>query len=90
MTAEQTKKILARASEIEGEITKLKGVRLELAKSGTASASMSSGGGSRSYTRLDLGKITEAIQALQKELSQLRVLLSGGNPLSGKIYRVYC
>lgn len=39
---------------------------------------MSSGGGSKSYTRLDVSKITEAISALTSELKQLRAMLAGG------------
>ena len=56
---------------------------MELATSGTASATVSGGTGSKSYTRLDLGKINELISALSKELVQLRNLLSGNgaNPI---------
>ena len=36
---------------------------------------MSSGGGSKSYTHLDLSKITEAISALTSELKKLRAML---------------
>ena len=36
---------------------------------------MSSGGGAKSYTRLDLSKITEAISALTSELKKLRAML---------------
>ena len=36
---------------------------------------MSSGGGSKSYTHLDLSKITEAISALNSELKQLKSML---------------
>ena len=62
-------------SEVEADIEELKRCRAEIAKNGYASATMSSGGGSKSYTRLDLSKITEAISALTSELKQLRSML---------------
>ena len=37
------------------------------------------GGGSRSYTRSDISKITEAISALTSEMKKLRALLAGGS-----------
>lgn len=63
-------------SEVEKDIEELKRCRSEIAKNGYASATMSSGGGSKSYTRLDLTKITEAISALTSELKQLRAMLT--------------
>lgn len=63
-------------SEVESDIAELKRCRSEIAKTGYASATMSSGGGSKSYTRLDLSKITEAISALTSELKQLRGMLN--------------
>ena len=36
---------------------------------------MSSGGGSKSYTRLDVSKLTEAISSLTSELKKLKALL---------------
>lgn len=47
----QKRKILRRISEVESDIEELKKTRAEIAKTGYASASMSSGGGSKSYTR---------------------------------------
>lgn len=52
---------------------------MEIAKNGYASATMSSGGGSKSYTHIDIAKITEAISALTSELKQLKAMLAGGN-----------
>lgn len=60
---------------MEADIEELKRCRVEIAKNGYASASMSSGGGAKSYTRLDLSKITEAISALTSELKKLRAML---------------
>jgi len=63
-------------SEVENDIAELKRCRSEIAKTGYASATISSGGGSKSYTRMDLSKITEAISALTTELKKLRAMLN--------------
>lgn len=76
MTTVQKRKILMRMSEVEADIEELKRCRAEIAKTGYASATMSSGGGSKSYTRLDISKITEAISALTSELKKLRAMLT--------------
>ena len=62
--------MLTRIQECEQEIEQLKKVRSEIAKQGYASATLASAGGSKSFTRLDLSKITEAIVQLSKELLQ--------------------
>lgn len=79
MTITQTRKILQRIVDIENDIDELKKARADIAKNGYASATMSSGGGSKSYTRLDLSKITEAISALTSELKQLKSMLMSGS-----------
>lgn len=79
MTITQTRKILQRIVDIENDIDELKKARAEIAKNGYASATMSTGGGSKSYTRLDLSKITEAISALTSELKQLKSMLMSGS-----------
>ena len=79
MTITQTRKILQRIVDIENDIDELKKARAEIAKNGYASATMSTGGGSKSYTRLDLSKITEAISALTSELKQLKSMLTSGS-----------
>lgn len=76
MTISQQRKILVRISQVEADIAELKRCRSEIAKNGYASATMSSGGGSKSYTHLDLTKITEAISALTSELKKLRAMLN--------------
>lgn len=79
MTLIQKRKILQRISETEAEIAELKQTRAEIARNGFASATATaSGGGSKSYTRLDISKITEAISALTTELKQLRAMLGNG------------
>ena len=79
MTIIQKRKVLQRISEVENDIAELKRARQEVASSGYASATVSSGGGSRSYTRLDISKITEAIAALTNELKKLRALLTNSS-----------
>ena len=79
MTTIQKRKVLQRISDIENDIAELKKARQEVASSGYASATVSSGGGSRSYTRSDISKITEAISALTSEMKKLRALLAGGS-----------
>jgi hypothetical protein len=78
-------------SEVEQDIAELKRCRVEIAKNGYASATMSSGGGSRSYTRLDLSKITEAISSLTSELKKLRNMLKdiGSQTLWQNVLVVY-
>lgn len=91
MTTEQTKKILIRIQAIETDLETLKQCRLKIAESGYASATLASGGGSRSYTRLNLGDISKLIQELTNELKSLRKLLSGGQGgQPGYILTVYC
>ena len=79
MNITQKRKILTRITEIEADIAELKKARQEVASSGYASATVSSGGGSRSYTRADISKITEAISALTSEMKKLRKMLAGGS-----------
>lgn len=69
---------MQRMADLEHDIEELKRCRAEVAASGYASATTSSGGGSKSYTRIDIGKLTEAISAMSSELYKLRLLLAGG------------
>lgn len=91
MTTVQKRKVLQRMSEVEKDLEELKRCRVEIAKNGYASATMSSGGGSRSYTHLDLSKITEAISALTSELKKLRAMLKnvGSQQLWSNVLVVY-
>lgn len=91
MTTVQKRKILTRIAEVESDIDELKRCRVEIAKNGYASATMSSGGGSKSFTRLDLSKITEAISALNSELKKLRAMLKkiGSQSLWHNVWVIY-
>jgi len=75
MDIEIKRKLLKKIVKIESEIEQLKDIRSKLASSEFASATMSSGSGSRSYTRMDVGKISETISTLQTELKNTRKLL---------------
>ena len=83
MTTAQKKKVLERIVALSKDIQALKNARLEVGLNGYASASLSSGGGSKSYTRLDLDKLTGLINELKAELEQNRNLLrlNSSNPM---------
>ena len=90
MTVTQQRKILQRIAEIESDIDTIRRVRLEVASTGYASASMSSSGGAKSYTHQDLGKLSEILSELQVELRKYRALLSGStSAIPATIYTVY-
>lgn len=93
MTTDQKRKILIRIQEIEKETSELKEVRAQLLANPYQSASISSGGGSKTYTVADSAKLSEAISELTEELKQLRALLSndGASTLRiRQIYQIYC
>ena len=80
MTIAQQKKIMKKIVGLENDIEALKKARLDIAKRGYASATLSSGGGSKSWTALDLDKLNGIISELIKELTEWRNLLVTGNP----------
>lgn len=90
MTTEQNRKLLKRIASLEADIDQLKKCRMQLAVDGYASATLSSGGGSKSYTKMDIAKITELIAELQGELKSCRSLLNGGHSTETKqVYQVW-
>ena len=92
MTTSQKRKILLRIQELETEIGQLRQTRLEIARNGYASATQSGGSGSKSYTKLDLDKLAQAIAELTSELRQYKMLLRGDGctiPMT-ETYTVYC
>lgn len=76
MTIYQKRKILTRIQNLERDIETLKQVRMDLASSEFVSATLSSGGGSKSYTRQNIGQLNEAISELVKELNQYRRMVT--------------
>lgn len=79
MTITQSRKILTRIAQLEEEIEVLKKARMEAAASGFASATISTSGGSKSYSRMTPEQFTSVINELLKELIQWRNLLTTGN-----------
>lgn len=91
MQIEQKRKILERIRVIQLDLENLKQARQQALINGYASATISSGGGSKSYTKIDVAKFTEIINELNKELKDLRSLISSVNKASPKqIYTIYC
>ncbi|MBQ7189138.1 MAG: hypothetical protein IJR99_06945 [Kiritimatiellae bacterium] len=90
MNVTQAKKTILKIQQLEKDIDELNRVRMELASSGYSSATISSSGGSKSYTRHDLSKISELISTMTNELKRYRTMLRNGNLLSDKILTVYC
>lgn len=90
MTTSQKRQIIERIAETEADIATMRRVRMEVAASGFASASLASGGGSKSYTRLDLARIIQLISALEKEVMGLRKLLAPASTVQpATTYTVY-
>ena len=78
MTTVQKRKLIEKIIDIEHDIAELERVRVEIGTNGYSSATISSSGGSKSYTRLDLDKISQLILALNKRLLQYTSLLYQG------------
>lgn len=78
MTISQTKKIIQRIADLEVSIDTLKKGRIEALLNGYASATISTSGGSKSYTRLTPDQFTQVINELLKELTQWKNLLVTG------------
>ena len=77
MTIDQTRKILVKISQLEEDIERLKQAQISLATQEYVSATMSSGGGSKSFSRADYTKITSLIIQLSKEITSYQRMLSG-------------
>lgn len=91
MTISQKRKIIKRIQDLEHDIATLEQVRTRLASSGYASATLSSSGGSQSYTRMDIGKISETIASMRQDIKGCRRLLAGSSQaMPSQIYTVYC
>lgn len=68
MTIEQKRKILMSIQSLEHDIAELRRVRMELASSEFASASLSSTGGSKTYTRQSVGQLAQVLRQMMIEL----------------------
>lgn len=76
---------MRRIQVLQEDIGRLREARMKIAECGFASASLASGGGSKSYTRLDVAKISELISQLTSELAANKALLAG-SPASAPSY----
>lgn len=79
MTTATQKKIMTKIFALEQDIEALKQARIEVATTGYSSATLSTSGGSKSYTRIDIDKLSNLISELQRELTQWRNLLVTGD-----------
>lgn len=58
-----------------------------MAKEGVQSATLSSGGGTKSFTKMDIGSLDTMVSELYREKEELLAALGGG--VSGTPYIVY-
>ena len=79
MTTYQKRTIIEKIVNIQNDIAELEKARVQIGISGYASATISSSGGSKSYTRMDIDKITKLIVELNNNLSQYQNMLAKGN-----------
>lgn len=89
MTTLQKRKILQKIVDIESDLQTLKKVRISLASSEYVSATLASSGGTKSYTKADISKITEAIKELEIEYKKYHKMLSETSGTSKQIYQVW-
>lgn len=81
MTAKAKQNLTAQKSQLAAWIGEIDRVVQEIAVSGTSSASLSSSGGSKSYTRLNLAELQTLRAEYCRRLTAIYRTLSGGNPL---------
>ena len=79
MTTYQKRTIIEKIVNIENDIAELEKARVEVGVSGFSSATISVSGGSRSYTRMDIDKISKLIWELNDKLAQYKNMLATGN-----------
>lgn len=91
MTTTRKRQIIERIAQTEADLATMRRVRMEVAASGFASATLASGGGSKSYTRHDISSILQLISALEREVQGLRKLLTPATSVQPTVtYTVYC
>lgn len=88
MTTEQARKLLIKIQTLESDIETIDKTILEIGVSGYASATLSSGSGSKSYTRQSIDSLTNLREYLSKQIAKYRKLLNGGCGIN-TIYTVY-
>lgn len=78
MTVYQKKKVLKKIEELQENIEVLREARMEAMLNGYASASISSGGGSKAYSRFTPEQYSTLIVELERELKQYMSLIVNG------------
>ena len=91
MNTEQHRKILMRIQTLEKDISAAEKTYADALANGYQSATLTSGGGSKSFTRMSLKEMLDAINAMKNELSKLQKLLvrNGQQSLWSNILIVY-
>ena len=89
MTVEKERKILQKIQTIQTEISALEDARARLATHEYVTVSMSSGSGSKSFSRQDITKIQYALNQLRKELVSLRKMLYGNTTIGTTIIKIW-
>ena len=89
MTVEKERKILQKIQTIQTEISALEDARARLATQEYVTVSMSSGSGSKSFSRQDITKIQYALNQLRKELVSLRKMLYGNATIGTTIIKIW-
>ena len=69
--------LIANKNQLLKSIKKIDRVILDIATNGTASATLSAGGGSKSYTRLDIDKLRELRAEYLGRVAQINRRLAG-------------
>lgn len=80
MTETARKNLIKRKALLVGWANEIDRVIHEIAVKGTASATISAGGGSKSYTRLDLSTLRALRADYTGEIAQIRRQLAGAMP----------
>ena len=76
MTTTQQRKVLQRIQTLENDISAAEKTYADALANGYQSATLTSGGGSKSFTRMSLKEMLDAINSMKNELSNLQKLLS--------------
>lgn len=88
MTSAQRKNLRANKSRYLSDIVTIDRVVREIAVGGTAQATLSAGGGARSYSALDIGKLLSLRSDYASRVSAINSALSGSSPSGKRTIRI--
>ena len=77
MTSAQRTNLIAQRRQLREDIRKLERAMIDLASQEFVSVSLSSGGGSKSFSRSDTGRIQQTIAHLADKIAAINAALSG-------------